>query len=275
MTTYAVGDVQGCLLELELLLRKIHFGSSDRIVFLGDLVNRGPDSLGVLRLVRSLGSQAIVVLGNHDLHLLAILFGGHRQRPTDTLKDIVDSPDAEDIGHWLRKQKLIYRDPTLGYLMVHAGIPHFWSVDQALHLASEVEGVIGGTTRDSVTSYQDFFSLMYGDQPNYWSEELIGMDRYRVVTNFLTRMRFLGANHQMDFDFKGDIGSAPEGLYPWYAFYDNAISNDKLLFGHWASLNGNTGSNKFLALDTGCVWGRALTGYCLETGETIAVPSSG
>ena len=274
MATYAIGDVQGCLRELDALLSKIEFSSRDKVVFLGDLVNRGPDSLGVLRLVRSLGAQSIVVLGNHDLHLLAILFGGHNQKRSDTLTKILEAKDAEDIGHWLRKQRLIYHDSFLDCLMVHAGIPAFWSVEKALGLANEVEKVLSSESGESSIDFRVFFESMYGDQPNCWREDLAGIDRYRAITSFLTRMRFLDALGNMDFSQKGDQFSGKNGLLPWFSDYGDRNTKTKLLFGHWASLNGVTGSQEIIALDTGCVWGRSLTAYCLESSEIFSVLSS-
>lgn len=274
MATYAIGDVQGCLRELNALLSKIEFSSRDKVVFLGDLVNRGPDSLGVLRLVRSLGAQSIVVLGNHDLHLLAILFGGHNQKRSDTLTKILEAKDAEDIGHWLRKQRLIYHDSFLDCLMVHAGIPAFWSVEKALSLANEVEKVLSSESGESSIDFRVFFESMYGDQPNCWREDLAGIDRYRAITSFLTRMRFLDALGNMDFSQKGDQFSAQNGLLPWFSDYGDRNTKTKLLFGHWASLNGETGSQEIIALDTGCVWGRSLTAYCLESAEIFSVLSN-
>lgn len=274
MATYAIGDVQGCLRELNSLLSKIEFSSRDKVVFLGDLVNRGPDSLGVLKLVRSLGTQSVVVLGNHDLHLLAILFGGHNQKRSDTLTEIIEAKDAEDIGHWLRNQRLIYHDSLLDCLMVHAGIPAFWSVGKALALAGEVEKVLSSESGESSIDFRIFFESMYGDQPNYWREDLAGIDRYRSITSFLTRMRFLDALGNMDFRQKGDQFSVQNGPLPWFSYYGDRNTKTKLLFGHWASLNGVTGRQDIIALDTGCVWGRSLTAYCLESAEIFSVRSS-
>ena len=274
MATYAVGDVQGCLTELNLLLNRIEFSSSDKVVFLGDLVNRGPDSLGVLRLVRSLGKQAVVVLGNHDLHLLAILFGGHQEKASDTLTKIVEAKDSEDIGHWLRKQHLIYRDSLLDCVMVHAGIPFFWSIEQTFALAKEVETVISGEEGANPVDFRIFFKLMYGNDPNYWSKNLVGIDRYRVIVSFLTRMRFLDQSGSLDFSQKGNSPGSSSGLVPWFSFYDEKKLTGRFLFGHWASLDGVTGNRSILALDTGCVWGRSLTAYCLDTGERLSVQAA-
>ena len=276
MATYAVGDVQGCLSELEALLKQIDFSSSDRIIFLGDLINRGPDSLGTLRLIKSLGDQAIIVLGNHDLHFLAILFGGHPQTKSDTLTELIEAKDAEDLGHWLRTQPLIHYEDSLDALMVHAGVPFFWSTQKALSLAGEVHRIISsteGTEEKDGLDYRIFFKQMYGNNPNYWAEGLTGMGRYRAITNYFTRMRFLDFEGKMDFSFKGAKESAPDSLTPWYSFGQEGHQTRKVLFGHWASLNGVTGREEIIALDTGCVWGRCLTAYCMETKEFLSVKS--
>ena len=271
MAIYAVGDIQGCLSELDTLLKQIDFSSADRIIFLGDLINRGPDSLGVLRLIKSLGDQAIIVLGNHDLHFLAILFGGHPETKSDTLTELIEARDAKDLGHWLRTQPLIHYEDSFDAVMVHAGVPFFWSTQKALSLAEEVHRIIAGTEQEEFLDYRIFFKQMYGDYPNYWKESLTGMDRYRAITNYFTRMRFLDFEGKMDFSFKGANVSAPDSLKPWYSFYQQENQTRKVLFGHWASLNGVTGSEEFIALDTGCVWGRYLTAYCIETKEFFSV----
>ena len=273
MATYAVGDVQGCLSELEALLKQIDFSSSDKIIFLGDLINRGPDSLGTLRLIKSLGDQAIIVLGNHDLHFLAILFGGHPQTKSDTLTELIEAKDAEDLGHWLRTQPLIHYEDSFDALMVHAGVPFFWSTQKALFLNEEVHRIIAGTEEKEGLDYRIFFQQMYGNNPNYWAEGLTGMDRYRAITNYFTRMRFLDFEGKMDFSFKGAKESAPDSLMPWYSFCLEGGQTRKVLFGHWASLNGVTGREEMIALDTGCVWGRRLTAYCMETKEFFSVKS--
>ena len=271
MALYAVGDIQGCLSELDTLLKQIDFSSADRIIFLGDLINRGPDSLGVLRLIKSLGDQAIIVLGNHDLHFLAILFGGHPETKSDTLTELIEARDAKDLGHWLRTQPLIHYEDSFDAVMVHAGVPFFWSTQKALSLAEEVHRIIAGTEQEEGLDYKIFFNQMYGNHPNYWEESLTGMDRYRAITNYFTRMRFLDFEGRMDFSYKGANASAPDSLKPWYSFCQEENQTRKVLFGHWASLNGVTGSEEFIALDTGCVWGRYLTAYCIETKEFFSI----
>jgi len=271
LALYAVGDIQGCLSELDTLLKQIDFSSADRIIFLGDLINRGPDSLGVLRLIKSLGDQAIIVLGNHDLHFLAILFGGHPETKSDTLTELIEARDAKDLGHWLRTQPLIHYEDSFDAVMVHAGVPFFWSTQKALSLAAEVHRITSSTEEKDGLDYRIFFKQMYGNNPNYWAEGLTGMDRYRAITNYFTRMRFLDFEGRMDFSHKGANASAPDSLKPWYSFCQEENQARKVLFGHWASLNGATGSEEFIALDTGCVWGRYLTAYCIETKEFFSV----
>jgi bis(5'-nucleosyl)-tetraphosphatase (symmetrical) len=270
MPTYAIGDIQGCLREFDALLDKINFSADDELWLCGDLINRGPNSLGVLRRVKDLSSQSKIVLGNHDLHFLAILFGGHSPGPKDTFSELLEAPDVRAIGHWLRKQKLVHSDK--GHIMVHAGLPKIWTSSQALSYAREVESVIG-RVEDSEhkldqLSHTDFFAQMYGNQPAIWNDALVGMDRLRVITNYFSRMRYVDADCTMDFTEKGGLGSAPKELTAWYEQAPAMSREETILFGHWASLDGITGSAKHIALDTGCVWGRSLVAYCLETRAT-------
>jgi len=262
MSTYAIGDIQGCDRELAALLEKINFGDDDELWLAGDLVNRGPDSLGVLRRLYGMSSQCRIVLGNHDLHFLAILFGGHSPNRADTLDVLLGADDVEELGHWLRRQPLLHVSPEKGHALVHAGIPPMWSYNQALDYAAEVETVMQG---NSAFDYVDFFRQMYGNEPAGWREGLEGMDRLRVITNFFTRMRLLDQSQQMNFSHKGSLDDAPESLQPWYRI---AVERQpsKMLFGHWAALEGYTGVADAVALDTGCVWGRTLTAECLDTG---------
>jgi bis(5'-nucleosyl)-tetraphosphatase (symmetrical) len=268
MATYAVGDVQGCYAELCDLLEKIHFDpTGDCLWLLGDLINRGPDSLSVVRLVRSFGESARTVLGNHDLHFLAIHIGGHSLNRNDTFVDLLHADDVDDIAEWLCEQPFLVRDDELGFAMTHAGIPHIWSVDVAEALAAEVEKVIRGKRR------LGYFETMYGNKPDTWSDSLKGMDRWRAITNYLTRMRLMDEDGRMDFAHKGGLSDAPPEWVPWFEIERQQPLPVKLLFGHWAAIEGHTGRDEVIALDTGCVWGRELTALCLETGELIAVPS--
>jgi len=259
LATYAIGDIQGCYKELCRLLELIDFDATeDRLWLVGDLVNRGPDNLAVLRLVMSLGDRAVTVLGNHDLHLLAIVLGGHSLNRSDTFRDVLVAPDLDEIVGWYCRQPLLVRDDRLGCVMTHAGIPHIWDLSQAAELAAEVEEVIAAGQRR-------YFEKLYGNEPARWSDALKGMDRLRAITNYLTRMRLVRKDGTLDFSHKGAIADAPRGLVPWYDMRAKAPLGMRLLFGHWAALEGHTGSEECIALDTGCVWGRELTALKLDT----------
>ncbi len=259
MSTYVIGDLQGCFAQLEALLAKVGYRRAvDRLWFTGDLINRGPESLTTVRFVKSLGDSAVTVLGNHDLHFLAIVFGGHRTLASDTLDDLMDAPDRLEIAHWLRGLPLMHREN--GFAMVHAGLPHIWTLRQAETHAREVESVMRDDER-----YENFFRHMYGNVPNVWSDALEGMDRHRIITNYFTRMRLMSHAGEMDFSHKGGLEGAPAGFRPWFA-YPSRI-REPILFGHWAALDGETGNRGMIGLDTGCVWGRHLTAYCLEDGS--------
>ena len=262
MTDYAIGDIQGCYDRLRDVLAKVDFSPSrDRLWVAGDLINRGPSSLATLRYIESLGTSAMVVLGNHDLHLLAVALGGHEVRRKDTLADILDAPDHDRLLDWLRQQHLCIHDPTRNLVMVHAGLPHIWSVDRAVGFAREVEGVIRASTA------QEYFAHMYGNQPERWDDGLTGMDRWRVITNYFTRMRFIASDGTLELATKESADSAPEGFIPWFRFPRE--DDVRVVFGHRASLEGRTGTDRFIGLDTGCVWGGALTMMNLDSGEKI------
>jgi len=268
MATYAVGDVQGCYAEFCDLLEKIHFDpTQDCLWLVGDLVNRGPDSLGVVRLVRTFEDSVRTVLGNHDLHFLAIHLGGHSMNRNDTFVDLLQAGDVDDIAAWFCEQPFLVRDDELGYVMTHAGIPPMWNVDVAESLAHEVEEVIRGKRRIA------YFETMYGNKPDTWDASLQGMDRWRAITNFLTRVRLMDEAGRMDFAHKGSLSDVPRGWIPWYELDRQEPLTLKLLFGHWAAIEGHTGRDEIIALDTGCVWGRGLRALCLDTGESFDVPS--
>jgi bis(5'-nucleosyl)-tetraphosphatase (symmetrical) len=270
VAVYAVGDVQGCWRELEALLHKVQFKDTDELWLAGDLINRGPDSLKVLRKLRAFGAQTRIVLGNHDLHFLAIVFGGHSAGAKDTLGNLLAADDVEELAHWLRRQKLLHTD--FGHIMVHAGLPPQWGLEQARSYAQEVEAVIGQSDKDAETaaiSYRDFFAAMYGNKPSRWDPALTGMDRLRCIVNYLTRMRLLFPDGSMDFAHKGPVRDLPQGLTPWFASEPGQRDGQTLLFGHWASLNGDARAPHCVALDTGCVWGRKLTAYRLDDGVKI------
>lgn len=262
MTDYAIGDIQGCYDPLRAVLAKVDFSPSwDRLWVAGDLINRGPSSLKTLRYIESLGDAAVVVLGNHDLHLLAVALGGHAPKRKDTLTEILNAPDRDTLVHWLRQQHLCVHDPERNLVMVHAGLPHIWSLEQALAYAREVEEVIRG---DQASEY---FSLMYGNKPEGWNENLTGMDRWRVITNYFTRMRFIASDGRLELTAKESVGTAPKGFAPWFEFPRR--DDLRVIFGHWAALEGQTGIERFIGLDTGCVWGGTLTMMNLDTGEKI------
>jgi bis(5'-nucleosyl)-tetraphosphatase (symmetrical) len=256
MATYAIGDLQGCLAPLQRLLAKCEFDSSrDRLWFVGDLVNRGPDSLAVLRFVKALGDRAIVVLGNHDLHLLTVAAGFVKPHHGDTLNDILNAPDREVLLDWLRHRPLLHQGE--GVTMIHAGLLPNWSVTEAANLAGEVEAMLRGP--DHLT----FLAHMYGNTPNQWHDDLTGWDRLRIITNALTRLRICTEAGVMEFSHKGELADIPVGYTPWYAVPGRKSSAETLVCGHWSAL-GLRLESKLLALDTGCLWGRCLSAVRLE-----------
>ena len=263
MATYAVGDIQGCFTELDRLLDKLAFGTGDVLWAVGDLVNRGPGSLAVLRQLKGLGKAARVVLGNHDLHLLATGLGGHPVRRGDTFDDVLDAPDREELLDWLRRQPLLVRDKSLGFVMTHAGIPHLWSVSEAVQRAAEVEAVLGGD------DYVAFLEDLYGNEPDRWRSTLAGQARLKLITNYFTRMRLIAADGRLDFRHKGPAADAPAPFRPWFEWRDPGA--EAIVFGHWAALEPIQGRPDIVNLDTGCVWGRRLTAMRLEDGEQFSV----
>jgi len=272
MAVYAIGDLQGCYSELIDLLGYINFDAgSDQLWFSGDLVNRGPQSLDCLRFAKALGRNAVTVLGNHDLHLLAIAAGKMKPRQKDTFEDILVARDREELLEWLRQQPLMHYDQAAGHLMVHAGLPPQWNLDTARQLAGEVEIMLRGDNIDT------FYENMYGNQPDLWSEDLTGMDRLRFITNCFTRIRYCHKDGRLDLTDKNPPGRQARHLIPWFQIESRATQDIPILFGHWASLPfGNikdfTRYNVY-PLDTGCVWGRRLTAMRLEDGRMFSVPS--
>ena len=254
MTTYAVGDVQGCYEALCCVLKQVNFDPrKDVLWFVGDLVNRGPQSLEVLRFARELDRRARVVLGNHDLNLLAVAEGARKSRVKDSLDEILAAPDCEELLNWLRHQPLIHTDNRLGYTMVHAGIPPIWSISKAHRLAREVEGALRSARR------RRFFDGMYGNDPLCWDNNLSGIKRLRVITNYLTRMLFCSADGTLDLEDSVSKVSSRPGFRPWFEHPNPALNGHQIIFGHWAALEGITGKPDVHALDTGCVWGGRLT----------------
>ncbi|RRQ22323.1 symmetrical bis(5'-nucleosyl)-tetraphosphatase [Thiohalobacter thiocyanaticus] len=272
MAVYAIGDVQGCLDELQRLLDRLHFDpAADRLWFAGDLVNRGPQSLETLRFIRALGGRVVSVLGNHDLHLLAISRYADRLKARDTLLPILEAPDRDELLDWLRQRPLFHHDATLGYSLVHAGLPPQWDLDLAQSCSREVEAVL----RDD-THCRDFLAHMYGNQPDTWSAQLTGHDRLRFIVNACTRLRYCTPEGMMEFRHSGPPGSQPPGFLPWFEAPGRASRGLNVLFGHWASL-GTVTSPGVHPLDTGCVWGHQLTALRLDTDkpERISIDCPG
>ena len=256
MAIYAVGDVQGCYAELAKLLEGIRFDpAADQLWLVGDLVNRGPESLEVLRLVKSLGDKAITVLGNHDLHLLAASEGVGELHRTDTLDEILAAPDRDELLHWLRHQRMMHMQN--GYVLVHAGLLPQWSVAQAASLAHEVEAAL---QRDD---WGEFLSHMYGNSPHNWEDGLTGYKRLRVIVNAFTRMRICTPDGRMEFRFKGEVRNIPPGYLPWFDMPHRKSSDATVIFGHWSAL-GLLQRTNIIALDTGCLWGGPMSAIRLD-----------
>ncbi|HJQ62645.1 MAG TPA: symmetrical bis(5'-nucleosyl)-tetraphosphatase [Burkholderiales bacterium] len=256
MSTYAIGDVQGCHDQLRRLLDATAYEPArDTLWFVGDLVNRGPQSLGVLRFVKALGTRAVTVLGNHDLALLVVAEGIKRPHASDTFGDILAAPDRDELLHWLRHQKMMHADGR--YAMVHAGLLPQWSVPDALALAGEVEQALRSE------NWRQFLRHMYGNTPDRWSDALRGFERLRVIVNAMTRLRLCTHEGAMEFTHKLGLAHAPEGYMPWYDVPGRASRGTTLLVGHWAAL-GLLLRPDVIALDTGCVWGRKLTALRLD-----------
>lgn len=259
MAVFAIGDIQGCYDDLMRLLERVSFDpAEDRLWFAGDLVNRGPASLPVLRFVRDLGERALSVLGNHDLHLLAVAAGTAKPRKSDTLDGILAAPDRDELLHWLRHRPLLHHDPVLGYTLVHAGLPPQWDLQQAQACARELESVLRRP------DYLDFFRHMYGDEPARWDPGLAGMERLRFIVNCFTRLRFIGPEGQLELKTKGSPGSQPQGYLPWYEVPDRRSASLHILFGHWSTVGEIQAAHNALGLDTGCVWGGRLTALRLD-----------
>lgn len=262
MATYCIGDVQGCFDELLLLLQEIAFDAQrDRLIFVGDLVNRGPHSLGVLDFVMTTPNVS-VVLGNHDLHLLATAAGARKPSPKDTFGDILQQARLEEILNWLRHRPLAIEES--GCFFVHAGVLPQWPVAKAMALAREVEEAL------QKDNYQHFLKALYGNGPTYWQDDLRGIERLRVIVNALTRLRICTAEGKMDLAFADALAAIPDGYYPWFAVPKRQSQDRRIIFGHWAALGFYRGHG-VIGLDSGCVWGNALTAYCLETEKVFQV----
>lgn len=267
MADYAIGDVQGCFDSLQSLLDSIGYNDrQDRLWFVGDLVNRGPRSLEVLRFVKNLAIPAKICLGNHDLHLLSLVYTDRRSQPYDpSLHHVLQADDCAELCAWLSQQSLLCFDPDLNVVMVHAGIAPQWDLATAQACAHELGAVLRGPERNL------FLQDMYGNLPDRWSDDLSGMGRLRLICNYFTRMRCVTADGRLNLTYDGPIQNIPAAHYPWYAFpHRQAISAD-LVFGHWAALNGVCPQSRTYALDTGCVWGGSLTALCLQDKRRIIV----
>ena len=260
MALYLIGDVQGCDDALERLLQRISFSASrDTLYLLGDLVNRGPDSAGVLRRLMGYGSAVQCVLGNHDLHLLAVAMGVRQPSAQDTLGGVLKAPDRSAMLDWLRWQRLAILEKINGHdlLLVHAGVLPSWTADKTIALAEEVHGVLRGP------ALGDFLAQMYGDEPNVWSDALRGPARLRVIVNALTRLRFCDAQGRMELSAKEGVDAAPAGYVPWFDAPGRQTANVTVAFGHWSTL-GPLERADVLALDSGCVWGGRLSTLRLD-----------
>lgn len=264
MATYAIGDIQGCFTTLSHLLDEIGFSPvRDRLWLVGDLINRGPDSLAVLRWAKQHDAVLTVVLGNHDLHTLAVAEGFVDAHRYDTLHPLLAAPDRDELLSWLRGRHMAYAEGDC--LMVHAGVLPSWRPERALELAREVEAILRGD------GYRNFFAHMYGNHPNHWQDDLSGMSRLRVITNALTRLRVCTTEGAMDFRFKGELPDIPEGMIPWFDMPDRKSAVATLVFGHWSAL-GLIMRDNLIALDTGCLWGGELTAVRLEDRRVFQVP---
>jgi bis(5'-nucleosyl)-tetraphosphatase (symmetrical) len=265
MALYAIGDVQGCDAELGELLSVLKFSADrDSLWFVGDLVNRGPDSLKVLRRIRALGDAAAVILGNHDLHLLAVAYGGARLRDDDTLDEVLAAPDRAVLLEWLGSRPMMHEDPSLKLCMVHAGLPPQWDLPLARDCAHELERAL---RRDPVK----LFGRMYGDQPDRWDDALEGEDRLRFIANCLTRLRYLDADGRLALRAKGSPQKAQsKSLIPWFEARDARWRGSRIVFGHWSTL-GFFNNADVTGLDTGCVWDGRLTALRLDVPDAEPV----
>jgi bis(5'-nucleosyl)-tetraphosphatase (symmetrical) len=263
MTTYAIGDIQGCFQDFLHLLQVINFNASqDKLWLVGDLINRGPDSLQMLRWAYKNQSSLVIVLGNHDLHAITVAEGFAPQHRSDTLQDLLKAPDRDELLIWLRHQSIIYMEH--GYLMVHAGLLPQWTAEKALALGAEVEAALRSA------NYRDFLAHMYGNQPIAWDKDLQGFDRLRLIINAMTRLRVCTRNGEMDFKFKGELAQIPLGYFPWFDVPDRKSADTPIICGHWSAIS--LQQSKYLqALDTGCLWGGKLTALRLRDRQIFQV----
>lgn len=264
MATYAIGDIQGCFQSFRNLLGKIGFHpQQDQLWLVGDVINRGAGSLQMLRWIYEHQDSLVMVLGNHDLHAIAVFEGFVPLHKSDTLQPLLDAPDAPQLLAWLRQQPLVYQTPD--FLMVHAGLLPQWSAEDAFQLASEVASALRGQ------NYRDFLSQMYGNQPSQWQDLLEGMDRLRLITNAMTRIRTCTPDGEMNFKFSGELADVPSGYLPWFEAPGRKSVDTTIIFGHWSALGLQQRPNLY-ALDTGCLWGGVLTAMRLEDHAIYQVP---
>jgi bis(5'-nucleosyl)-tetraphosphatase (symmetrical) len=263
MTTYAIGDIQGCYQTFLTLLNCLQFNSSkDRLWFVGDIINRGTGSLDMLRWCYQNREKIQIVLGNHDLHTIAVAHKVKQPHRSDTISTVLHADDCETLLTWLRMQPLIIHE--MGYTMVHAGILPSWNLEQAIGYAQEVEAYLQGN------DYIAFLNVMYGNTPVYWNEKIDGLERLRFITNVFTRMRVCDSRNGLEFEFKGELSQVPDGYTPWFSMLNRKTIQNPIIFGHWSAL-GLRQQNNVFALDTGCLWGRKLTAMSLETKEIFQV----
>lgn len=266
MATYAIGDLQGCLDPLEALLEKIRFDpAADRIWFVGDLVNRGPQSLEALRFVRCLGGRAVAVLGNHDIHLLGCRFGSRALRGRDTLEPILAADDGDELIEWLRRRPLLHHDTELDWTLVHAGIHPHWNLEQAMDAAAETEAAMRA---DDPTP---FFAGIFGNQSDHPDANPTSLDRQRFAVNVFTRMRYCHPDGRLDFDEKRSPADADPALTPWFALPGRPMADRRIVFGHWSTLGPAGPRDNAWGIDQGCLWGHQLTALRLEDEALFAV----
>jgi bis(5'-nucleosyl)-tetraphosphatase (symmetrical) len=270
MAVYAISDIQGCAVELDALLEKIDFDARrDRLWFVGDLVNRGPHSLRVLRRVAALGDSSVVVLGNHDLHLLAVARGNARLRPADRdLQTVLDAPDRERLLDWLQARPMLHHDAALGITMLHAGLPPQWDLATAIACARELEAALSSQREG------EFYRRMYGDEPDLWRDDLDQRARLRFTVNCLTRLRVCDGEGRLVLGFKGSLRELPRGLVPWFRATGRRSAGQRIVCGHWSAL-GYLDEAGVLSIDTGCVWGGWLTAQRLDRpADPVQIPAS-
>ncbi len=270
MATYVIGDIQGCRQEFENLLSNMKFNpDTDRLWLTGDIINRGPDSLGALRLAKQY--NAVSVLGNHECHLLAIANNVTSAGKKDTLQEILNADDSQELLDWVRQFPLVHHDSKLGFTMVHAGLHPRWELSHALALSGEVEAIMQSD------KYSELLGNMYGDTPEQWDDKLTSWDRIRCIINYCTRSRYYKQSGKINLKDKGPVGSQKTGYYPWFSIENRKHADENIVFGHWASLHDSDPrefkSYNVYPLDTGCVWGRKLTALRLEDNMIYQIPS--